>query len=62
MDNFYRYDPNINSIARQSPKFSFPQSKRNDKENYFQSSQKFYTIENKSMGHSYSMGTAKRFN
>lgn len=34
MDNFYKYDSNIKSIARESPKFSFGQSKRySDKEN-----------------------------
>lgn len=31
MDNFYKYDPKINTIARESPKFSFPQGRRNDK-------------------------------
>lgn len=31
MDNFYKYDPNLNIVARESPKFSFPQGRRNDK-------------------------------
>lgn len=31
MDNFYKYDPNLNTVARESPKFSFPQGRRNDK-------------------------------
>jgi hypothetical protein len=34
MDNFYKYDPNVSSVARLSPKFTFSQSKRLDgKEN-----------------------------
>lgn len=63
MDNFYKYDPNISTVARESPKFSFPQGRRNNKENtqpiY---SQCFYqSLEHKTTGYSYSMGTSKRF-
>ena len=29
-DNFNKYDPNLNSVARESPKFSIPQSRRYD--------------------------------
>jgi hypothetical protein len=31
MDNFYKYDPNLSTVARESPKFSFPQGRRNNK-------------------------------
>lgn len=64
MDNFYKYDPNINTVARESPKFSFPQGKRYDKQNMQANtySQYFYqSINKKKEGYSYSMGTAKRF-
>jgi hypothetical protein len=34
MDNFYKYEPKIAAVARESPKFTFSQSKRLDgKEN-----------------------------
>lgn len=29
-DNFNKYDPKVNSVARESPKFTFPQSRRYD--------------------------------
>lgn len=29
-DNFYKYDPQNDSVARTSPKFSFPQSRRSN--------------------------------
>lgn len=64
MDNFYKYDPKIDTVARESPKFSFPQSRRyRDKENKMSgSSAEFYqTVESKASGYSYSMGTSKRF-
>ena len=63
MDNFNRYDPNLNTVARESPKFSFPQSSKHSKENRFAStSQEFYqNVESKSSGYHYSMGTSKRF-
>lgn len=28
MDNFYKYDPKLSAAARESPKFSFPQGRR----------------------------------
>ena len=63
MDNFNRYDPNLNTVARLSPKFSFPQGSKNGKENRFAaSSQEFYQdVESKPSGYHYSMGTSKRF-
>ena len=63
MDNFNRYNPNLNTVARESPKFSFPQSSKHSKENRFAStSQEFYqNVESKSSGYHYSMGTSKRF-
>lgn len=64
MDNFYKYDSNIKSIARESPKFSFGQSKRySDKENSelnFRQDFNHYQLP-KSNGYSYTMGTSKRF-
>lgn len=64
-DNFYKYEPKLNAVARESPKFTFPQSrtyKSKQNVNSDSHSQIFYqTIDNKKSGYSYSMGTSKRF-
>jgi len=28
MENFYKYDPKLEAVARESPKFSFPQGRK----------------------------------
>lgn len=64
MDNFYKYDPKLSAAARESPKFSFPQGRR-DKQNGQQGNayaQCFYqSLQKKAGGYSYSIGIAKRF-
>jgi hypothetical protein len=64
MDNFYKYSPKASAVAREGPKFSFPQGRRQEEKDSGRSaySQEFYqSIDMKSSSSSYSMGTSKRF-
>jgi len=64
MDNFYKYSPKASAVAREGPKFTFPQGRRgNDKDSGRSAySQEFYqSMDLKSSSSSYSMGTSKRF-
>ncbi len=61
-DNFNKYDPKLSYVARESPKFTFPQGRRyNSKENDASEQMFYHTVDSKAGGYSYSMGTAKRF-